>query len=231
LRRYGYRSQDCRSNLSYGDSETEIVYHVAGIAIKYDVIWGGWGGGDSNTNPLSRYDISTGEQLFNLSHDDDIVCCAVHPEGHTVATGQIGKKPKIVVWDSNSGSTLQTCQGFHTRGVALIQFSADGKLIYSVGMDDDHSVAVYGADKDTNLGHLIANAKGSRSKMLALSALGNNNFCTAGKKEVKFWSCDTVKGEISSKKGLFGKKAKNNICASCCYLGPDCVTGQADGSL
>jgi WD40 repeat protein len=208
---YGYRAQDCRSNLFYGDSATEIVYHVAGIGIKYD--------------------IESKQQLFNLQHEDDILCLAVHPEGHTVATGEIGKHPKIVVWDSNSGSTLAVYKGFHERGVSLIQFSADGKLIYSVGMDDDHSVAVYGADPDTNLGQLIAKAKGSRSKMLALSSFGDRDFCTAGKREVKFWSCDVVKGEIQSKKGLFGRKAKNTTCVSTCYLGPDCVTGQADGSI
>ena len=208
---YGYRAQDCRSNLSYGDSSTEIVYHVAGIGIKYD--------------------LETKRQLFNLRHSDDVVCCTVHPEGHTVATGEIGADPKIVIWDSNSGSTLAVCEGYHTRGVGLLQFSADGKLLYSVGMDDDHSVAVYGADPDSNLGQLIAKAKGSRAKMLALSSFGERDFCTAGKREVKFWSCDPIKGAISSKKGLFGKKAKNTTCVSCCYLGPDCVTGQADGSL
>jgi len=197
--------------LFFGDSPTEIVYHVAGIGIKYDM--------------------ESKQQLFNLQHDDDIVCCAVHPEGHTVATGELGKKPKIVLWDSNSGSTLAVCVGFHSRGVNLIQFSGDGKLVYSVGMDDDHSVAVYGADPDTNMGQLIAKAKGSRSKMLGLCSLGARDFCTAGKREVKFWSCDVVKGEISSKKGLFGKKAGSTTCVSCCYLGPDCVTGQVDGSL
>jgi hypothetical protein len=32
---------------------------------------------------------------LNTEHDDDILCLAVHPEGHTVATGEIGPHPKI----------------------------------------------------------------------------------------------------------------------------------------
>jgi len=114
---YGYRS-DSRNNLSYGDSVTEIVYHVAGVGIKYD--------------------LEEKSQLFNLEHNNDIVSCAVHPQGHTVATGEVGKAPAIVLWDSNSGSTLMTMKGYHKRGVNLLTFSDDGKLLYSVGMDDDH---------------------------------------------------------------------------------------------
>jgi hypothetical protein len=31
----------------------------------------------------------------------------VHPTGHTVATGALGKAPKIVLWDAQSGATLK----------------------------------------------------------------------------------------------------------------------------
>jgi len=204
---YGYRAQDCRSNLSYGDSVTEICYHSGGVGIKYD--------------------ISDNSQIYNMECVDDILCCAVHPEGHTVATGEVGRKPKISVWDSNTGSTLAVCSGFHTRGVNLLQFSSSGKFLISVGMDDDHSVAVY----DSSDGSLVASSKGSRSKSLGLAAFEDNCFCISGKKEMKFWTLNAVKGELQSKKGLFGKKAKNTICVSAAYLGCDAVTGQADGTL
>jgi len=46
--------------------------------------------------------------VINTEHDDDILCLAVHPEGHCVATGEIGKTPKIVVWDASTGVTLST---------------------------------------------------------------------------------------------------------------------------
>ncbi|GMH62047.1 hypothetical protein TrLO_g8072 [Triparma laevis f. longispina] len=210
---YGSRFSDCRSNMSYGDSVTEIVYNVAGVGVKYD--------------------ISDGTQLYSLEHDDDIVSCAVDPvTGCTVATGELGKKPAIVLWDSNSGTTLAKMSGFHKRGVNLLTFSADGNLVYSVGMDDDHSVAVYRAGGDGGeVGQLIASGKGSRNKVLGIAAQGENTFALACKNEVKFFTVDVTKGELGSKKGLFGKKAKNKVCVSACYLGPDCVSGQADGSM
>jgi HELP motif/WD domain, G-beta repeat len=72
---YGYRGWDCRNNISYADSTQEIVYHVAGVGIVFN--------SEKQT------------QIFNTEHDDDILCLAVHPEGHTVATGETGMHPKI----------------------------------------------------------------------------------------------------------------------------------------
>lgn len=72
---YGYRGWDCRNNISYADSTKEIVYHVAGVGIVFNS--------------------EKQEQILNTEHDDDILCLAVHPEGHTVATGETGPNPKI----------------------------------------------------------------------------------------------------------------------------------------
>ena len=33
-------------------------------------------------------------------HQDDITALALHPDGSTVATGELGKRPLIIVWDS-----------------------------------------------------------------------------------------------------------------------------------
>merc|ERR1711871_371549 len=84
---FGYRSSDVRNNLFY-DSEGSIVYHAAAVGIVYVP--------------------SQHTQRFNLEHTDDIMCLAMHPSGHTVATAECGKKPAIVVWDVFSGNTLLT---------------------------------------------------------------------------------------------------------------------------
>ena len=72
---YGYRGWDCRNNISYADSSHELLYHVGGVGIAFN--------SEKQT------------QILNTEHDDDILCLAVHPEGHTVATGEIGPHPKI----------------------------------------------------------------------------------------------------------------------------------------
>lgn len=81
---YGYRGWDCRNNIAFAESCFEVVYHVAGIGIVYNS--------------------SQHSQIHNTEHGADIVCLSVHPGGHTVATGDLGARPKIVLWDSNTGS-------------------------------------------------------------------------------------------------------------------------------
>ena len=110
---YGYRGWDCRNNLEFVTSSYRMAYHVAAVGIIYN--------SQDNT------------QVHNLEHDDDILCLAVHPAGNSVATGEIGPKPKIVIWDANTGVTIRTIM-FHTKGVSHIAFSGSGSLLVSIGI-------------------------------------------------------------------------------------------------
>ena len=72
---YGYRGWDCRNNISHADNSQEVVYHIAAVGIVLNS--------------------ETQTQVLNTEHDDDILCLAMHPEGHTVATGETGPNPKL----------------------------------------------------------------------------------------------------------------------------------------
>ena len=92
------------------------------------------------------YTLISGHQTFYLEHTDDIICLAVneHPKFKSVvATGQIGAQPEINIWDASSKQTLSVIKGFHTKGVCVVNFSCTGKLLLTVGLDDEHSVAVW----------------------------------------------------------------------------------------
>ena len=100
---YGYRSKDCRNNLRYL-ANGNIVYHAAALGIVMDIA--------SNT------------QRFFVKHDDDITALALHPsDGVTVATGQIGPKPMICVWNSNTMQCIKKFKGHLKRGIACLAFS------------------------------------------------------------------------------------------------------------
>lgn len=62
-------------------------------------------------------------------HHDDILCGAIHPEGKLMATGQIGKDPTIIVWDTEKMAKLSVMAGFHIRGVCAVGFSPDGTQV------------------------------------------------------------------------------------------------------
>ena len=88
----------------------------------------------------------TGTQGFYLEHTDDIICLTVnqHPKHKSVvASGQIGATPAVNVWDATTKQTLSIIKGFHTKGVCSVNFSGSGKLLLTVGIDDNHSVAVW----------------------------------------------------------------------------------------
>ena len=88
----------------------------------------------------------TGVQSFYLEHTDDIICLTVNQHSkfrNIVATGQIGATPAVNVWDTASKESLSIIRGFHTKGVCSVNFSATGKLLLTVGIDDQHSIAVW----------------------------------------------------------------------------------------
>eukprot|EP01033_Poteriospumella_lacustris_P007987 gene7987-5748_t len=209
---YGYRGWDCRNNLMFADSRHEVVYHIAGVGIVLNT--------------------QTNTQILNTEHNADILCLAVHPEGHTVATGEVGKFPRIVLWDANTGITIRTFQG-HKKGVAALAFSSDGHMLVSVGLDADHTILVH----HTQTGAILGRGKCGRHPItvycLAVSQSGT--IATGGKDFIKFWNLPSLSssgGELSSKTGIFSlKTVKSQTAVSCAFLGLDCVTGMADGTL
>merc|ERR1711959_837996 len=87
-------------------------------------------------------DKETNTQQFFYGHDDDIICAAMHPDGRTIATGQLGKHPVVLVWDSITLELKATLRG-HKRGVTTLNFSASGNTVVSVGQDDNQTVILW----------------------------------------------------------------------------------------
>ena len=207
---YGYRGWDCRNNIGFASNPAHIVYHVAGVGIVLNT--------DSNT------------QIHNTDHSDDILCLDIHPDGHTIATGEVGSRPKIILWDASTGSTLRSIL-FHHVGIACIAFTGDGEHVVSVGMDIDRVVAVH----NWRSGHATGSGKiGQSVDVFVLSVCDTSVFVTGGRNHVKFWDISSnTEGrvELSSKGGLFGKNVKSTCVISAAYLGQDAITGMTDGSI
>jgi microtubule-associated protein-like 6 len=85
----------------------------------------------------------------------------VHPNGKYVATGQIGKEPYICVWDATTMETVSLLKGFHSRGISSMGFSNDGKFLVSVGLDDDHDMALW----EWETGRLVSHEKTSKERV------------------------------------------------------------------
>jgi WD40 repeat protein/Ca2+-binding EF-hand superfamily protein len=207
---YGYRGWDCRNNLAYSENN-QLIYHLAGVGIALNT--------QSNT------------QIHNTEHDDDIISMTIHPDAHTLATGEIGKTPKILLWDTNTGATIRAIR-YHSRGISHLAFSSDGSMILSTGLDDDRSIAIHA----TKSGSLIGKGKVGRGvDIFCIAVSMDGMFITAGKNHVKFWqfpSSSSSAGELSSKTGIYGNKAITSRTATAAvYFAGDAITGMVDGSI
>ncbi|ERE73685.1 echinoderm microtubule-associated protein-like 5 [Cricetulus griseus] len=187
---HGYRGYDCRSNLFYTQIG-EIVYHVAAVGVIYNR--------QQNT------------QRFYLGHDDDILCLAIHPLKDYVATGQVGRDPSIHIWDTETIKPLSILKGYHQYGVCAVDFSADGKRLASVGIDDSHTIVLW----DWKKGEKLSVTRGSKDKIFVvkMNPYVPDKLITAGIKHMKFWR--RAGGGLIGRKGYIGTLGKNDtmMCA------------------
>ncbi|XP_016405479.1 echinoderm microtubule-associated protein-like 5, partial [Sinocyclocheilus rhinocerous] len=177
---HGYRGYDCRSNLFYTQTG-EIVYHVAAVGVVYNR--------QQNT------------QRFYLGHDDDILCLAIHPVKDYVATGQVGRDSSIHIWETEFLKPLSVLKGFHQFGVCALDFSADGKRLASVGLDDNHTIVLW----EWRKGEKLSTIRGSKDKIfvIKINPYMPDKLITAGVKQMKFWH--RAGGGLIGKKGSMGK--------------------------
>jgi len=166
---HGFRGQDVRNNLYYAADGT-FVYIAAALGICVDS--------------------STLQQRYMGAHTDDIISLALtHDEGGKfsyVATGEIGRNPKIIVWRSDTMAILTTMQDCHRRGVCRVAFSPSGNLLASVGIDDQNSLALH----DWRRGEQLVNVRTGGDKVfgLAFHPSDDGTLVTCGHKHMTFWT-------------------------------------------
>ena len=129
---HGYRSQDTRATVAY-NHVGNIVYPSAALGVIYKKE-------------------SHGQRFFS-KHRGDVVSLAMDRSGHFVATGEIGKRPSIHIWNAVTASLICSFENFHRHAVVCLQFDKEGKQLVSVGNDENHIVAVWAthSGKDMSL--------------------------------------------------------------------------------
>jgi WD40 repeat protein len=199
---YGYRSRDVKNNIGML-SDGSIVYNAAAVGIVYDP-----------SDHLQRHFIR---------HTDDILSIAFSPDKKLVATGELGPKPSIHIWDGLTMTLVHTLKGKLLKGIEALAFSPSGKYIAAVARDNDHTVAVY----DATNGAFVGMDKGDGNHIVDVAFKNEKEFATVGVKHFKHW---TVKsGSLPSSKGLFGKNDNKLGCVA--FAGDNALTGSAKGEV
>ncbi|CAG9325772.1 unnamed protein product [Blepharisma stoltei] len=199
---HGYRAKDCRNNLRYLH-DGRIIYHAAGLGIS-----------------LNK---ETWTQTYFNKHIDDIIAFALSPNCDLAATGEVGRRPNIFIWDTASMMPIANFKQPLEKGISAIAFSPSATKLVAIGMDDNHSVAIYNLQSNS----LICTTNGDREIILDVGFISENEFITTGPKHYKQW---TLSGnQLSGKKGVFGRN--NNLLMCLAIQGTNIYTGTAIGTI
>lgn len=85
--------------------------------------------------------LGAGEKKTANGHTDDIVSLAVTRDRTLLATGQVGEKPLVCIWDLASGA-LKTkfSLGRGMRACKSLVWSSDNKRVIACALDNDHTI-------------------------------------------------------------------------------------------
>jgi len=209
---HGYRSQDARCNVCY-NHVGNVLYPTAALGIIYDKTYHG--------------------QRFFSGHRGDIVSLTIDKSGKFAASGEIGKRPTLHIWDATTALPICEFSVFHRHAIVSLAFSRDSKKLVSIGNDENHVVTVWSTHSGTwEDGQLQAYAMGGRAKTIfSTFNLPQANFevLTGGVNHVNFWR---LRGRsMTSHKGFFGKKGKIQPLVSGAVIRSHFVTGTVSGHL
>lgn len=125
----GYRSEDARNNLFFTKKPNEVVFMAGAIGVLFDV--------KKNTQSF----LGAGEKKSANGHTDDIVSLAVTRDRTLLATGQVGEKPLVCIWDLASGALKNKFSlGRGMRACKSLVWSSDNKRVIACALDNDHTI-------------------------------------------------------------------------------------------
>lgn len=199
---HGYRAKDCRNDVRLLPSG-KLIYHMAAVGVVMDIEYR--------------------SQLVFTEHTDDITACTVHPSGLSVATGEIGRYPKIRVWETSTCALLYTLSTDKLqKGISDLAFSPSGDLLCATAMDDNHAIALF----STSTHALLFSSETGPDDLNDITFVSENTLATVGVKHYKWWTCEAG---LKAKRGIFGDHCNVLFCAG--VRESEVYTGCQDGSL
>ena len=114
---YGYRSYDTRDNVRY-NANGEVVYHTAGCGISL--------------NKLNN------KMKVMTAHNDDVTCLDVNIIKNLAATGEMGRKPSLIVWDPITHETKTVFKGQLEKNIGTVCLSKSGRYVAATSESDYH---------------------------------------------------------------------------------------------
>jgi len=134
------------------------------------------------------------------------------------ATGEIGPKPLIAIWNTETMHILFECKGVIKKGISALSFSESGKYLVAACINDDHEIAVIDIKAKTT-----STFKGGKELILDLHWVTEASFLSVGPKHIVLWD---TKG-----KGSKGDKIPEKTVTCIQKNGGSILLGVLDGNL
>ena len=158
------------------------------------------------------------------------------PDCTKAATGEVGAKPFVYVWDVKTRKVLNVFRGVLKMGIELLQFSKSGLKLVAVDDTEDHAIIVYDLTDQISIGgSTILESQGGKDQLLELRWVDENQFATVGPKHFKLWTQTSNAGKdvsLASTKGRWPEGLKcSKLIATIAITPTDIVCGASDGTL
>jgi microtubule-associated protein-like 6 len=146
-------------------------------------------------------------------HHDDVTCLKICAQRKMVATGQIGKKPVLHVWDVDSRqSKMYKRLAVKDKSITAIAISPDASIVGCTEGGDEHNTYFYNV-ADGSLLFCDSADKSNKINDMAFCPT-NKRAVTVGQRHIKFWDMSAKKcekglqGDMRSKVGKYGDSYK-----------------------
>mmetsp|Transcript_20183 Transcript_20183/g.18324 ORF Transcript_20183/g.18324 Transcript_20183/m.18324 type:complete len:1166 (+) Transcript_20183:2-3499(+) len=186
--------------------------------------------------PTSRYvclyNRNRNRQQFYSNHLAELCCVTLSNDRIIAASAERTKRPQIHIWDCISCELLVILPLLHRRGISCMKFSSDRKYLVSVGIDQDHSIAVWFSSSGEWIdGVLHASSNGDVNPVLFCNFLDHPNrkyeIVSGGRFHIKFWNIDGT--SLNSHYPEYDSKYKLGTLLCGCSVLDSFISGSTSG--
>lgn len=205
---YGYNGHLAKHNVHY-TKFGEVVYPAATMVVVFNI------GDCHQTHYTGHVDLVSAVKVFHGQSGPSVA-----------ASGEIGVRPAVHVWDTRTLTTLSVLRGFHRYGITQLDFSPSGEHLVTLGMDPYHCIAVYHWRSQTR----ILAAKATWKPCIDVRYLDENTVACCGGKHLYFWKKTETCPVFKKYRGLDARaQAHDTYCVA--KLGERVVTGSSAGYI
>jgi WD40 repeat protein len=180
----------------------DVVYHAAQLGIVHN--------------------IEQNSQKFFAKHSDDCISIAKHPDGVTFATGEIGARPSVYIWNSETMEEMFCLKKLLVKGVDHLSYSTDGSYLAASLMDADNSVVIFDVH---NKYELVGSQKTGENITCDLAWLNDKEFFMIGMEKLSLGSVNEKTVSVST---VVIEKA---LLTAGIFFAGHLVTGNSSGEI